>query len=345
MTKKCIAFLYNVRHKYPDQKDLSTHAEIDFDDPITIKTMIKHFKNAGFDVLPIEADEKAYIKLLKNKEKIDLVFNYSEGKNGNDRETHLPSMLEMLEIPYTGSTPLTQALALNKAKAKEILVANKVPTTIHQLFKTGNEKLDKRFKFPVIVKPIGQGSSGGITNKSVVFNQTQLKKQIAQVVKTYHQEAIVEPFLTGREFSVALLGNPPRILPIIEADHSKLPKDYLPIDSLEVKWFFEEQEDQKGASEHLICPAKISKSLENKIQALCLKTWEALNIRDWCRIDIRCDAKNNPYVLEVNSPAGMIPPEVSTTSYFSLAARAAGINYEQLLTQIINTSLKRYAKK
>lgn len=336
---KTIVLLYNKRHIYPDPKDPRTQLETDFDDPQTTKWQIKHLKNLGYNVIPIEADEKAYFKLYELKDKIDLVFNVAEGIYGLDREAQMPAILEMLQIPYLGSRPLTEAIILDKAKTKEILIANNITTLPFQIFKTGKEKINKNLKFPLIVKPVAQGSSAGITNNSVVFNEKKLYENIKKIIKNFNQPALVEPFLKGREFSVAMMGNPPEILPIIEPNHKILPKNYLPFDSLEVKWYFEEN---GGSKNYLQCPAKLSKKLENKIKNICYKTWEVLEIRDWCRIDIKCDEFENPYVLEVNAPPGIIPPEVSLTSYFPLAARSAGIDYELLLQKLINIALKRY---
>ncbi len=335
-----IAFLYNVRHNFSVSRDYRNQLEGDFDDPITTKWQIKHLKSLGFKILPIEANEKAYFKLFRLRKKIDLVFNLAEGIYGKDRELQMPAMLEMLQIPYTGSSPLTHAFSLNKAKAKEIFSANNIPTAVFQSVDNLDFILKKELKFPVIVKPVAEGSSMGITNQSVVYDEISLKKQVKKILKVFNEPALIEPFLEGREFSISMLGNPPVILPIIESNHKILPKKYLPLDSYEVKWFFEEE----GHSDYLICPAKIDKKLENKIKKICYKVWEVLNVVDWCRIDIRCDRDNNPYVLEINSPAGITPPEVSMTSYFPLAARKAGIDYKNLLKKIIETTLKRYKK-
>lgn len=336
-----IAFLYNIRHKYPNPNDPESHLQADYDDAETIKSMLRHFKNCGYDVLPIEADEKAYLKLYKFKNTIDLVFNYSLGINGKDRYSHIPAMCEILKIPYTGSSPLAQASVMYKARAKEILLANNIPTLPYQLFRSPNEDLNKNLRFPLIVKPVAQGSSAGITNKSVVENQKSLQKQISFILKTFNEEALVEPFLEGREFSVSMLRNPPKILPIVESDHSVLPKNFLPIDSLEVKWLFEVE----NKVNNLVCPAKIEKFLKSKLEDIALRTWKALGLVDLCRIDIRCDRFGNPFVLEINSPPGLIPPDISTASYFPLSARAAGISYEELLKTIISSALKRYKLK
>ncbi len=336
-----LAFIYNIRKKYPDPNDPESHRQADYDDPLTIKWIIKHLKNLNFEVIPIEANEKACLKLYKFKNDIDLVLNYSLGINGKDRYAHIPAICEMLKLPYTGQSPLVAASIMNKKRAKEILLANNLPTLPYQVFKTQNEKLKKDLKFPLIVKPIAQGSSAGITNKSVVKNVKELKRQIRFILKTFNEPALVEPFLDGREFSISMLGNPPQILPIIESDHSLLPKKFLPLDSLEVKWIFEE----KGKNNNLICPAKISRSLRKTLEEIALKTWRVLEIADLCRIDIRCDNFGNPFVLEINSPPGLIPPEVSNSSYFPLSARTKGISYEKLLKKIIFSALKRYKLK
>lgn len=340
--KMNLVLLYNQRHVYPDPNDYRNQLEADFDDPETTRWQIKHLKNLGFNVIPIEANEKAYFKLYRLKEKIDLVLNLSEGIYGRDRESHLPAILEMLQIPYTGCSPMVEGIILNKAKTKDILKANNIPTLPYQIFDNKNFNLDSHLKFPLIIKPIAQGSSAGITQQSVVFDKKSLKKQVEKIISSFNQPVLAEPFLEGREFSIALLGNPPQILPIIEPDHSVLPKNYLPFDSLEVKWYFEEE--NKGVN-YLICPAKINKKLKNKLEEIALKTWRALGIEDWCRIDIKCDKNENPYVLEVNSPPGIIPPEVSSTSYFPLAAKAAGIDYEKLLKILISQAAKRYNLK
>ncbi|MFA5136450.1 MAG: ATP-grasp domain-containing protein [Patescibacteria group bacterium] len=339
-TKETIALLFNVRRINPNLKDPQSHRHADYDDPEMTKLQIKYLKKLGYKIIPIEANEKAYLTLYKHRKEIDLALNLSEGVHGKDRECQLPAMLEMLQIPYTGSPPLAQALMLDKAKAKEVLIANNIPTLQFLLLGKKPYSIPKSFKFPLIVKPVSEGSSAGVSNQSVVYNDKQLRKRIAFVHRIFHEKALVEPYLEGREFSVAMLGNPPKILPIIESDHRMLPKKYMPFDSFEVKWFYEYETN----GEHLVCPARLSSALKKKIERICLALWNAIGILDWCRIDIRCDKKENPYVLEVNSPPGCTPPEYYTTSYLPLAARAAGIEYDKLLSNLIKTTLKRYSK-
>jgi D-alanine-D-alanine ligase len=333
-----VAFLFNVRHHYPDPNDLRNQREADYDDPQTIDAMQSHLSDCGFSVLPIEADENAYAQLRENRGTIDIAFNYSEGLNGLDRECHIPAILEMLQIPYTGSPPLTQALVLNKGLTKDVLRSHGLPVVPHRIYHEKAEICDPGLVFPLIVKPLSQGSSAGITNRSIVRTLSELCDQTGRVLESLGPPVIVEPFLEGREFSIAMLGNPPKALPPIEPDHSKLPEGYERIDSLEVKWIFEESSEM---SNYLLCPALMDDEHWSVIEGVCHTTWHALGIRDLCRIDLRCDAHGKPYVIEVNSPPGLLPPEVSTTSYFPLAARSAGISYNDLLGTIVETACQR----
>lgn len=338
MTCKTIAFLFNVRHHYPDPNDPATQVETDFDDPQTIERIILHLQACGYSVIPIEANEQAYLELHAHRAEIDIVFNYAMGLHGAGRYAQLPAMLEMLRLPYTGSDPLTQALVLNKAKMQEVLAANGIPVLTSQVFHSHQQSLLPALNYPLIVKPLAQGSSAGITGKSVVRNASELCEAVKLTLDAFHEPALVQPFLEGREFSVPMLGNPPRIMPVIEPDFSKLPENYAPLDSLEIKWIFEEQTE----SHHLICPALLDENTGRRIASLARSTWDALQIRDWCRIDMRCDKAGNMYILDVNSPPGVIPPEISTTSYFPMSARAAGMDYPELLRQVIESACARY---
>lgn len=342
MSQTYIAFVYNVRHKHPDPKDPLFHLEADFDDPATIEQMIEHFRSAGFDIIPIEADERAYFSLYENRERIDLVFNYSMGIVGRDRYAHIPAICEMLDLPYTGSPPGTQAIIMNKSRMQDMLAASGIPRLASQLFTNAGQSLDPSLGFPLIVKPVAQGSSAGITNESLVTDGVTLARQVEFITKTFGEPALVQPFLTGREFSVSLLGNPPEFLPIIEADHSVLPKNYHPLDSLEVKWVIEENPAFRN---HLICPAALSPAEDQAIKDIAKKAWEVLGILDLCRIDLRYSEAGVPYILDINSPPGLIPPEISSTSYFPLAAKVAGIEYNSLLSRIVAIAQERYAKQ
>lgn len=334
-----IAFIFNIRHSKPSLKNKKAIEEAEFDSPETIRGIAKALKKLGHKVFLIEANENAYLKLKRLKKKIDFAFNIAEGY-GIDREAQIPAILEMLKIPYLGSKPLTQAICLNKAKTKEILSFHKIPTPNFQVFETGNEKLRKDLKFPLIVKPNCEGSSKGIFQNSVVKNEKELRKKVKEVIKNLKQPALVEEFLEGREFTISLIGNNPvEVLPPVELNFSQLPKNFYPMDSYEVKWLID---NPKSKIKTVICPAKIEKKLWEKIKDICLRTKKALEILDWCRIDLRLDKKGIPNILEVNQIPGIIP-DPKENSRFPLAARAAGYSYEEMLEKLIKTALKRYA--
>ncbi len=322
-----IGFLYNIdRFHRP--------LEIDGDSPKTIKYMIKYLQKYHH-VFPIEANDKAYMKLFKLRSKLDLVFNYSIGVYGEDRYAHFPSILELLRIPYTGSGPLTQVLVLSKSTMYKILAYHNISTPKTYCFNSPNAVKKVATDFPLLVKPDAQGTSAGITSESVVFNYEDLKKQVAMVNTIFHQPALVQPFINGRELTISLLGNPPKVLPIIEINYDVIPKSRL--------HFMPDSWNTESYGENFtICPAVLTLELKKELEKIALDCFKALNIKDYCRIDVRLDQKNNIYVLDVNSPTALAPPEAEKNDLFPLSAKKNGLDYSDLLEKIIETAMARY---
>lgn len=290
------------------------------------------------NVTLIEADKSAYYKLLELKP--DIVFNIAEGMYGSSREAQIPAMLEFLQIPYTGSDPLTLAICLDKARTKEILSYYNIPTPRFTLVSELSELTNSSIKFPIIVKPQHEGSSKGIYNSSIVHNFDELVEQVKFVHNNYNQPALIEEFLEGREFTVAILGNEKnlKILPIVEIKFDTLPKNVNPIYSYEAKWIWDNSNSPLDIFE---CPANISPDLKSKIEAVSAKAFTAMRCRDWCRIDIRLDSKGNPNIIELNPLPGILPkPE--DNSCFPKAARTAGLSYNQLIQEVLNLAIERY---
>lgn len=283
----------DVSPKSGEPKDL--YAEFDADE--TIQGISKALESAGHKVILVEADENAYSKLKRLKNTIDVVFNIAEGLKGEARESFIPAICELLQIPYTGSGPLTLALTLDKARTKEILKYHRIPTPKFQVFYNPSERLNDKLKFPLIVKPLREGSSKGIKNNSLVNDENELKSRVEKIIMNYEQPAIVEEFIACREFTIAILGNEePRILPIVEIKFDHLPGHIHKFDSYEAKWIYDNPD---GKHDPLICPAKISKKLESKIKKVCLDAYRTLDCKDWCRVDLR--VRNGiPYILELN---------------------------------------------
>lgn len=285
----------------------------------------------------IEADRDAYNRLSSLRP--DIVFNIAEGLYGVSREAQLPAMLEYLGIPYTGSDPLTLALCLDKARAKEILSYYNIPTPRFASVSSPTDLTGLSIQFPNIVKPLHEGSSKGIYNSSVVQTWDELWREVNTIIKTYNEPALVEQYIDGREFTVAMLGNgnDVQILPIVEIKFDSLPDNVNPIYSFEAKWIWDRAESPLDIFQ---CPADISHGLQDEIDTLCRKAYAILRCRDWCRIDVRLDGAGRPHVLELNPLPGILPkPE--DNSCFPKAARAAGMSYNQLIQTVLHVAAVR----
>ena len=245
-----------------------------------------------------------------------------------------------MDIPFTGSDSLTLGICLDKSRAKEILSYHKILTPQFIVVNTLNQLSELNISLPCIVKPLYEGSSKGIYNASVVHTEEELHQQVKKVIVEYEEPALVEKFLTGREFTAAVLGNDSdvRVLPIVEIRFDSLPQGVNHIYSYEAKWIWDTVKNPIDVHE---CPAKISASLHKEIEDVCLKTYQVLHCRDWCRIDIRLDEQCRPNVLELNPLPGILPnPEEH--SCFPQAARAAGMDYNTLINAVLNAGIKRY---
>ena len=290
------------------------------------------------DVVMIEANEGAYERLMDVRP--DFVFNIAEGLHGVSREAQMPAIFELLRIPYLGSDPLTLAVCLDKSRAKEILAYHKVPTAPFTVIHALEEFEDLRVRFPSIVKPLHEGSSKGIYNACVVRDTDQLFNEVRTVLEVYKQPALVEEFLSGREFTVAIMGNGRdlRVLPIVEIKFDALPGEMNPIYSYEAKWILDTSDNPLDIFE---CPAKIDAELRDVIARISCDAYTVLRCRDWSRIDVRLDSRGKPHILEINPLPGILPrPE--DNSCFPKAARAAGMNYSQLINSALDIALERW---
>ncbi|MDY6849533.1 MAG: ATP-grasp domain-containing protein [Thermodesulfobacteriota bacterium] len=288
------------------------------------------------NVTLVEADLDAFerCRLLRP----DLVFNIAEGLHGVSREAQIPAMLDMLGLPYTGSDPLTLGLCLDKRRTKEILAHHRVATP-RFVVASSMVEIPARFSYPAMVKPTLEGSSKGVTDRALVRNRRELVRQVQWVLETYRQPALIEEFLPGREFTVAMLGNGSdlRVLPIVEINFDSLPAGVNPIYSYEAKWLWDQEQDPLQI---FTCPAQLEPLLRRQIEELCRRAFAALGCRDWCRIDVRLDGRGLPQVIELNPLPGILPrPEQN--SCFPKAARAAGLSYDQLILAVADAAAAR----
>lgn len=285
----------------------------------------------------IEANHNAFENFRNTRP--DIVFNVAECANGISREAQIPAMLDMLQIPYTGSDPLTLSTCLDKARTKEILSYHNIPTAKFLMVESISDLIDFSLEFPVMIKPIAEGSSKGIFNSSLVNNISELTERLEVNLRTYQQPFLVEEFLPGREFTVAILGNnsDTEILPIVEINLHELPKELARIYSYEAKWIADTRENPLNI---FSCPADIDKTLYEKVENVALKTYKVLRCRDWSRIDVRLDSEGEPNIIEVNPLPGILP-DPKDNSCFPKAARVHGLSYDEMINKVLFTAAKR----
>ena len=344
-----IALTYNVK---PEEKNFSDTT------PLTLQSKKIDYSNDQYaewdtyetiyalkdalelfhDVTLIEADENAFENFKKHQPEI--VLNVAECANGVSREAQIPAMLDLLKIPYTGSDPLTLATCLDKARTKEILSYHNIPTAKFLYVETVDDLEHFNLKFPVMIKPSAEGSSKGIYNSSFINNFDELTERLAANLVTYNQPFLIEEFLPGREFTVAILGNSveTEVLPIVEINFDELPKDLAPIYSYEAKWIVDTRDKPLNI---FTCPAKIDDELKTKINKIAFNTYKVLRCKDWSRIDIRLDANGEPNIIEINPLPGILP-DPKDNSCFPKAARAHGLTYEAMINKVLYAAAKRY---
>lgn len=336
-----IAFCFNVKKGKPS-KDPKKQVDIEFDSPDVIDSIKKTLNNLGHEVFLVEADENAFLKLKKLKGEVDIVFNIAEGLWGEAREAQIPIICEILKIPYTHSGPTTHTISLDKSFTKLILKgANGL--NLPKSFVVGGPKYSvlHDLHFPLIVKPNAEGSSKGVMDANVVYKDRDLRERIRIISDNFTKEVLVEEYIDGREFTVAVMGNGEdlEVLPIVEQKFDFLPKGMNKIASFELKWFYEDS--LKNLSDAYDCPAKIDKKLKIEIEETSKEIYKLLDVRDCARIDYRLDKKGNLYFLEINTLPG-INPDPNIISYFPLAARTAGMTYEQMVGKILKLACERY---
>lgn len=291
-----------------------------------------------YEVTLVEALEDFPLRIRAARP--DLVFNIAEGFHGASREAQVPGILEMLGIPYTGSDPLTLCICLDKARTKELLAYRGVSTPAFAVVEEHAEiGAATEIPLPAMVKPLFEGSSKGIRDDQLVRDRKSLEDRVRRVLSSYRQPALVEAFLPGREFTVAVLGNGAglRVLPPVEIRFDVFPPGANPIYSWEAKWVWDRPEAPLQVFE---CPARLSEADRLSIEDLCRRAARVLRLRDWARLDVRLDAEGVPNILEVNPLPGILPNPADNSCY-PKAARAAGMDYRAMILAVAQAACQR----
>ncbi|MGQ9629940.1 MAG: D-alanine--D-alanine ligase family protein [bacterium] len=264
----------------------------------------------------------------------ELIFNLCES-TWDDLllEVRIPTIYETLGIPYTGSDPSTLESTIDKVKTKAILRNRGLSTPAHRVYPPG-ASVEPFREFPAIVKPAYGWGSFGIDRDSVVWDGSQLRRRVEYIFENLGQPAIVEAYIDGREFNVAILGNsPPEVLPISEIDFSDLPEGFPRVCTYAAKWY-EDSPEYRGTPP--VCPTHLSEDEKNRIERTALAAYLSVGCRDYARVDIRLGEDGIPYVLEVNAN-----PDISPDAGFTRSILKSGRCYEDFIAKVVAFALNR----
>lgn len=346
-----VAVLANLKQNAPHYDGMPDDAWDDLDSPVTVQAICAALEAGGHRATFLEGDLSLVETLPKLKP--DICFNICEGHWGDSREAHVPALLEMMRIPYTGSGVLTLALTLDKPMTKRVLTFHELPTPPFQVFERADEPLDEDMHFPLFVKPSREGTGMGVSGQSIVHDESELRAQLAAQLARYRQPILVERFIQGREVTVGVIGNlrPPvarrmpddcqarrvmhglRFLPPLEVDFEAYPASEGGIytNRMKTEW---------ATDFHYLCPAPLPPELVNQLNRLTAATFRVTGCVDVARVDFRLDAADHdrPYLLEINPLPGLYPG----LSDLVLEAAADGMSYEALVNAILDAAVARH---
>ncbi|RVD32218.1 ATP-grasp domain-containing protein, partial [Mesorhizobium sp. M4B.F.Ca.ET.019.03.1.1] len=262
------------------------------------KSVMAALQEGGHETLLCEGDKELLATLQgfmppdPQARPSGLVFNLAEGIQGEYRFTHVPAMLEMAGVPYTGSSPLGHGLTDDKVISKTLMRSCGVPTPNFRVMRSGTESTEG-LRFPVVVKPRHEDNSFGL---QLVHEPAKLTQAVEMIITQYAQDALVEEYIDGREIHVALLGNREiEVLPLAEIDFGERETRLL---TWEAKYL-------AAVQPPTICPAQVESSLATLLQDIAVATFRACQCRDYARVDLRIDRSGQPFVLEINSMPGL----------------------------------------
>jgi len=283
----------------------------------------------GQRVIPIAVDADLESRLVNCKPQF--AFNCCGNYRKEEEKSSAPAILHRLGIPFTGSAINTCLNAFRKDRAKVLLTHVGIRTPKWMVIQNAERiHVPRRLSFPLFVKPVSGGCSYGITRENLIKNRIEFIAKLPELCQQFRQPILVEEFIPGREFTVGVLGNlNPQVLPIMEFIYHN--EEDIPIRSYSLKMI-------RWKEEETSCPADLTSDKRAEIETLALRTYRALNCRDYARIDIRMNKEGIPFVLEVNAHPSLIPQESSFTNM----AKKAGIEFKVLIGKILSIAVARY---
>ena len=296
----------------------------------TIKRVADALKEGKHQVITIEADKDLIARLEDFMPKVvageqpGMVFNVSYGIQGRARYTHVPSILEMVGIPYVASGPLAHSLALDKVVTKMLLRQNGLPTPDFAVLDHPEAELPE-LRYPMIVKPKNEAVSFGL---AVVDDEPALREATKRIFDRFEQPVLAEQYIEGKEVNVGVLGNsPPEAFPPVELLFGDGPQVYT----------YEDKTSRSGRTIGHRCPADLSPELTERVKDIALKSFRVLEINDCARVDMRIDGSGEPFVLELNSL-----PSLGEHGSYLVGAQAVGLDFGAFVRRLVDVAAARY---
>lgn len=321
-----VGLIYNLKGTLPNSQRVPKDLNSEYQDEQEVEAIQDALRLNGFETLLLPGNLTLQKNIQSNS--IDMAFNVAEGWGGRGRESFVPALLDMLDIPFTGSDAIALGVSLDKALTKTVALANGIATPKFSKAKDLEILKELNLSFPLFVKPNCEGSSMGIGDDAFVENQKQLQKAVKSILENYRATVLIEEFMEGREFAVGILGNSTdlKILPVLEIIY---PGEIL----------YYRYENKSKHDRELRCPAEIPEDTAEDMKKMAVTIFSVLECRDFARVDFREDRQGKPYFLEINPLPGLHPEN----SLFPQQAYAAGLSYEELIGYIIKAAIKRYS--
>ena len=323
-----VGLTYDLRSDYLAM-GFSMEDTAEFDKEDTIAGIENALRELGYETDRI-GHAKALVKRLEAGDRWDIVFNICEGLTGVARESQVPAILDLYDVPYVFSDPLVLALTLHKGMTKRVVRDAGVPTSDFCVYETVEDLEGLRFGAPFFVKPVAEGTGKGCSAKSIVRDRAALAGVCDDLVARFRQPALIEPYLAGREFTVGITGTGRAAKVVGAMEIVLLANAEEGVYSFDNKSQYEDRVTYPATD-----PA--NDPVAAAAERVSLDAWRALGCRDGGRVDIRCDADQNPMFLEVNPLAGLNPKD----SDLPILARMAGISYTQLIGRIMASAVAR----
>ncbi|HMQ10513.1 MAG TPA: ATP-grasp domain-containing protein [Oligoflexia bacterium] len=321
-----VGFTFDLKDDYLKQ-GFSPEQAAEFDSLETILFLEQALKANNYQVEKIGGVKKLVNALAKGK-RWDIVFNICEGVKGFGRESQVPALLEAYNIPFVFSSSDVMMITMNKSIAKLLVEQHGLKTPKFAVINNPNDIQNVNLPFPLFVKPLGEGTGKGIHDKSLVHNQVDLENACMSILNEFHHPALVETYLSGRDFTVGVLGSGKEayalgVMEVKQKSGKKL-----------ISQCYYNKENCENVLDYSLATDDIAKN----VAQLAVQCWQVLGCHDAGRVDIRCDDQGTPYFLEVNPMAGLHP----THSDLPILAHLSGMNHVELIGKIMKYALARH---